>query len=101
VRRFLLHILPAGIKRIRHYGILESACKKVKLGAARCALDMPLINPKALESANAFMARVAMVDASLCPCCKKGQLHIIETRPGLRRLPAPAGTVAPQNRGPP
>jgi hypothetical protein len=31
VRRFMLHVLPTGIKRIRHYGVLASSCKKVKL----------------------------------------------------------------------
>lgn len=101
VRRFLLHILPTGIKRIRHYGILASASKKAKLSAARLALDMPVFNQQALESAQAFMLRVAKVDVSLCPCCKKGWLHIIETLPGLRRLPAPASTVTAQSRGPP
>ena len=101
VRRFLLHILPPGIKRIRHYGILAPACKKTKLGAARLALDMSVINPQALESAQAFMIRVAKLDASLCPCCKMGKLHIVQTLPGRRRLPVPASTVAPQSRGPP
>ena len=33
MRRFLLHVLPTGIKRIRHYGVLASACKGVKLAA--------------------------------------------------------------------
>jgi len=101
VRRFLLHILPTGIKRIRHYGILAPACKKARFGAARLALEMPVLNPQALESAQAFMLRVSKVDASLCPCCKKGRLRIIETLPGLRRLSAPAGTVNAQSRGPP
>lgn len=46
VRRFMQHVLPTGIKRIRHYGVLASACKAVKLDAARLALQMPAINPK-------------------------------------------------------
>ena len=50
VRRFLLHILPSG----------------VKLAAARAALQMPS-NPQALESAQAFMARVAQIDG----CCAR------------------------------
>ena len=101
VRRFLLHVLPTGVKRIRHYGILASACKKAKLGAARLALDMPAINPQALESAQAFMNRVTLIDVLLCPCCKKGRLHAIATLPGLKQLPAPGSTVMPQSRGPP
>lgn len=101
VRRFLLHILPAGLKRIRHYGILASACKKERLGAARLALKMPVINPLALESARAFMIRVAMIDVLLCPCCEKGQLHVTATLKGARHLPAPDSSVTPQSRGPP
>ena len=101
VRRFLLHVLPTGVKRIRHYGILASACKKAKLGAARLALDMPAINPQALESAQAFMNRVTLIDVLLCPCCKKGRLHAIATLPGLKQLPAPGSIVMPQSRGPP
>ena len=34
VRRFLLHILPQSLKRIRHYGVLASACKADKLAQA-------------------------------------------------------------------
>ena len=101
VRRFLLHVLPTGIKRVRHYGILASACKKVKLGAARQALDMPGINPQALESAQTFMTRVSLMDVLLCPCCKKGRLHVIATLQGLPQLPAPCCQVRAQSREPP
>ncbi len=38
VRRFLLHILPTGIKRIRHYGVLAPSSKGVKLNAARLSV---------------------------------------------------------------
>ena len=101
VRRFLLHVLPAGIKRIRHYGVLAPSSKGVKLNAARLALQMPLPNPQAMESAQGFMARVAKIDASLCPCCKVGRLQVTAVLQGQARLPAPAPAVAQQSRGPP
>jgi hypothetical protein len=41
VRRFVLHVLPKGVKRIRHYGLLAAGCKAVKLVQARAALAMP------------------------------------------------------------
>ncbi|MBH2019194.1 MAG: transposase [Burkholderiales bacterium] len=41
VRRFLRHGPLSGLKRIRHYGVLTSSCKAVKLHAARLALQMP------------------------------------------------------------
>ena len=101
VRRFLLHVLPTGIKRIRHYGILAPACKKTRLDAARLALNMPVINLPALESAQAFMVRVALMDMLLCPSCKKGRLQVIATMPGLPQLAAPGSAVAVRSRGPP
>ena len=101
VRRFMLHILPTGSKRIRHYGVLASACKGVKLPAARAALQMPAANPQAIESAQAFMARVAKIDVALCPCCGQGRLRVTAVLVGLGRLPAPGAALVPQNRGPP
>ncbi len=101
VRRFLLHVLPKGIKRLRHFGVLSSACKKAKLGAARQTLQMPAINPMAAESARNFMLRVAKVDVMLCPCCKTGQLRVIEVLAGNSRLSAPGGVLIQQSRGPP
>ena len=102
VRRFLRHVLPSGLKRIRHYGVLASSCKAVKLGAARLALQMPVVNPNTVEPVRAFMARVARLDVALCPCCRTGRLHVSATRPGARQLPAPGTTtVWPQGRGPP
>ena len=101
VRRFMLHILPTGIKRIRHYGVLASACKRVKLVAARQALHMAPSNPQAMECARAFMARMATMDVLLCPCCKVGRLQVTAVLMGQARLPAPGHTLVPQGRGPP
>ena len=95
VRRFMLHVLPTGIKRIRHYGVLASACKRVKLSAARQALQMPAVNPQAIESAQAFMQRVARLDVPVCPCCKVGRLHVVAVMVGQARLPAPQVQGAP------
>ena len=101
VRRFLLHVLPGGIKRIRHYGVLASACKRVKLTAARLALQMPAVSPRTIESAQAFMVRVAKIDLLVCPCCKAGRLRTIAVLAGPARLPPPCMTGLPPNRGPP
>jgi len=101
VRRFLLHVLPSGVKRIRHYGMLASSCKGKKLSAARLALQMPALNPQALESAQAFMARVAKMDVGMCPVCKVGLLRTVEVLAGVKQLPVPGERVGPQERGPP
>lgn len=98
VRRFLLHVLPSGIKRIRHYGVLASACKGLKLALARQALAMPASNPVALESAGEFVRRVARIDAAQCPCCGLRRLRVVRVMSAPARLPAPGQTAC---RGPP
>jgi hypothetical protein len=101
VRRFMLQVLPTGIKRIRHHGVLASSCKGVKLNAARRALQMPASNPQAMESAQGFMARVAKIDLGLCPCCKVGRLQVTAVLQGQARLPTLGRVVLQQGRGPP
>ncbi len=100
VRRVLLHVLPTGIKRIRHYGVLAPACKGKKLDAARQDLQMPAPNTQAIESAHAFMKRIARIDALQCPCCKSGTLHCVQSVAAPKWLPAPGASV-PHSRGPP
>ena len=102
VRRFMLHILPKGVKRIRHYGVLASACKASRLAQARAALAMPAPNPQARESAAQFMCRVRALEIMRCPCCGLGQLRLVRTVPAPDRLPAPGATVQASGcRGPP
>ena len=38
-RRFLMHIVPSGLMRVRHYGFLANRCRSVKLAELRCALE--------------------------------------------------------------
>jgi len=38
-RRFLMHIVPKGLMRVRHYGFLANRCRKRKLACVRAALD--------------------------------------------------------------
>ena len=102
IRRFLLHVLPTGIKRIRHYGVLANGCKKTQLAKARQALGQPVLVKPALEAAQDFMARVARIDFLSCPQCKTGQLRVVQTVVGLRQLPPPgSGLAGVQARGPP
>ena len=101
VRRFMAHILPTGIKRIRHYGVLASACKGEALRRARSALGMPAPSAQARECATGFLKRVARLDAQQCPCCANGRLAVVESLAGKKRLPEPCATVLPRGRGPP
>ncbi len=78
IRRFLLHILPTGFMRIRHYGLLANRAKREKLAQARAALDQPIANQSpASETVEAFWLRVAQLDIHQCPHCKAGRMRII------------------------
>lgn len=102
VRRFLLHVLPTGLKRIRHYGLLAPS-KSESLAQARAQMQMPQSNAVALESAQDFLRRVAKVDLHQCPYCKLGRLRLVETRMGCKTLPLPGSQTAitPHSTGPP
>ena len=107
VRRFLLHVLPTGLKRIRHYGLLAPS-KTQSLAQARAQMQMPPSKPVALASAQDFLRRVAQMDLHQCPCCQMGRLHVVETILGCKSLPLPGAQIAiaphhtkPNSTGPP
>ncbi len=103
IGRFLQHVLPPGFKRIRHYGLLAPARKTECLAAARQALQAPVPNPAARESAEQFMHRVARRDIERCPHCGIGRLRAVAILPSML-TPSPARTAktsATRNRDPP
>jgi len=79
IRRFLLHILPSGWVRIRHYGLLGNRCRAFTLPAARTALRQPPPVPLAPESAPELMRRLTGIDIERCPHCHQGRLAVIAT----------------------
>ena len=90
IRRFLIHILPKGFHRIRHYGLLASSARAENLATMRILIAMaaPASKPKQAGKADA-PATAALVRH--CPCCGSPML-IVETFEGScrRRRPAPA-----------
>jgi len=94
IERFLLHVLPTGFKRIRHYGLLAPAHKAKKLTLARAALNTPIPDPAVIESVAQFMQRVERLDWNACPHCREGHFMVV----GPLR-PVRAANASP--RGPP
>ena len=74
IERFLLHVLPKGFKRIRHYGLLGPAGKAAKLAQARAALSAPVPDPVVVESVEAFMRRINRLEWLRCTHCGNGRL---------------------------
>jgi len=79
IRRFLLHTLPRGLMRIRHYGLLGNRCRAHTLPASRNALSQPPPVPPAPESAPELMRRLTGIDIERCPHCHQGRLAVIAT----------------------
>ncbi len=93
IRRFLVHVLPQGFHRIRHYGLLASAGRKANVARARELLAVPMTDEPAAPNAPSD-------PKPPCPCCG-GRMVVIEIlKPTFRarappRLRPPAGMVAP------
>jgi hypothetical protein len=75
IRRFLLHVLPKGFHRIRHYGLLASGARDENIAKARQLLAVPA--PEA-DDAAAASDETTIALATPCPCCG-GRMIIIET----------------------
>jgi hypothetical protein len=78
IGRFLLHVLPPGFKRIRHYGILASVHKHQQLALCRRALDMPEPDAAVVETVDAFFQRVTGQALACCPHCGQQAMRWIE-----------------------
>src|SRR5246127_3123690 len=70
IRRFLLHVLPKGFHRIRHYGLLASAGCKANIARARelIAAPMPEVEPAAAHNTADLAIRVRVVFILCAPC---------------------------------
>jgi hypothetical protein len=102
IRRFLIHVLPKGFHRIRHYGLLANANRRKTIARARELLAVACIRQTATEppSGDGNDADQPCVAPQPCPCCG-GRMLIIEVfgrgdtprhRPSAR---------APPHEGPP
>jgi hypothetical protein len=87
IRRFLLHVLPRGFHRIRHYGLLAGSARKASIARARELLDVaaPAETDTSEESADFRPS---------CPCCG-GRMIVIETFERWRQPRGPPDASAP------
>jgi Putative transposase/Transposase zinc-binding domain len=93
IRRFLLHVLPRGFMRLRHYGFLANRHKARILRRCRELLGQPAEPPpRRPKSVVQWMQEVTGIDLTQCPHCG--------ARP-LIRLPLPSLSTPPASRGTP
>lgn len=90
IRRFLLHVLPDGFKRIRSYGWLANCHRADKLATCRQLLGVEAPAAKAEPGEDYRDRYQRLTGRSLrdCPVCGKGHMLRIEDIPGsLPRAP--------------
>ena len=92
IRRFLIHVLPKGFHRIRHYGLLATGARAANISHARELVAVPS-RPKEPETPEAAIDEPRVLPRP-CPCCG-ARMIVIETfergcEPKHRPTPAPA-----------
>jgi hypothetical protein len=93
IRRFLLHVLPKGFHRIRHYGLLASAGCKANIARARELICVPAPPDPPAEDDNSDQATGTAANyRPPCPCCG-GRMVIVES---FERGAAPRGPPSSQ-----
>ena len=96
IRRFLLHVPPAGFQHIRHYGFLANRYRETKLARCRQLLQLPspVVEPPApLADYRDHYEKLTGKSLRDCPRCGKGHMLLIETLPiGSLARPRPPDT---------
>src|SRR5438094_704699 len=84
IRRFLLHVLPNGFMRIRHFGFLANRSRKLALPQCRKLLGLnPALPEIPKPSAHELLRELIGIDLSRCPSCKQGTMIIVAELPKI------------------
>jgi hypothetical protein len=76
LRRFLLHVVPRGFMRIRHFGLLANRSRRGILERCRDLLGHPPSDDGPPESTGVLLTRLTGMDLSRCPLCGEGRMQI-------------------------
>ena len=77
LRRFLIHVVPRGFMRIRHFGLLANRTRRATLTRCRDLLGHPPTADAQPDSVAVLMHRLTGIDLARCPVCGEGRIHII------------------------
>ena len=92
IRRFLLHVLPDGLQRIRHYGFLGNRHRRAKLALCRQLLGVALtlaavVTPQDKPDYRDRYEKLTGKSLRDCPVCHRGHMAAIAAMPPLGRAP--------------
>jgi hypothetical protein len=79
--RFVLHVLPSGFTRIRHYGLLADRHKAARMAQAAAALAVAPVSASVPETVRQFCLRVWRFDPALCVHCRSARLRTRQLAP--------------------
>jgi Putative transposase len=91
IRRFLLHVLPSGFHRIRHYGLFAGTIRARNIERVRQALAAPERSPAEADCDFEDRDTEGLSSGRRCPCCG-GRMIIVETFEGVRPARSPSPT---------
>ena len=90
IRRFLLHSLPKRFVRIGHYGFLANRYRSTNLAAIRRLMALPEPSDAPVITVEGLFRQLTGIDITVCPCCRKGKMHLFQKIPkGVARPPNP------------
>jgi hypothetical protein len=87
IRRFLLHSLPRGFVRIRHYGFLANRNRNEYLNTIRDLMGVSAPPEKEVASLEELMLQLTGTDITTCPCCNNGKMQFFAQIPKYRARP--------------
>ena len=87
IRRFLLHSLPRGFVRIRHYGYLANRNRSANLITIQRLMGLSPPPKKEMTSLEEMMQKLTGIDITICPCCSKGKMQLFAQIPKYRARP--------------
>jgi hypothetical protein len=85
LRRFLLHVVPDGFVRIRHFGLLANRRRTAALAHCRVLLTQPPPPVERPESVRDLLLRLTGIDIARCPVCQQGVLRQLGVLPPAPR----------------
>ena len=79
IRRFLLHVLPSGFVRIRHFGLLANCHRETKLAICRELLGAPQLDAQPVSASDDWKTSYEELTGqslTICPACQIGRAHV-------------------------
>src|SRR3954447_26874828 len=102
VRRFLMHVLPSGFVRIRHYGLLANRHRQEKLARCRDLLGMAVTrqadtDPTDPDPVTPPSHEATVTPTRVCPRCGAGRMVVVAEFPPVVLVRGAAAVLEPSS----